>query len=62
MTPFRAWLAMRRRDEPRPYADGSSRAFATEYYAQIHSLDVPPQPVLIVADTKENRRMLGMEE
>jgi len=62
MTPFRAWLAMEEVvDQPKEFAssNGPVLILATKAPA-LRSND--HQPVLIVPDTEENRRKLGMEE
>jgi hypothetical protein len=68
MKPFTAWLAMSIAvpgDAGRQRMGQESRgckfeAFDVEATA-IHESPAPPQPVLIVADTEENRKKLGME-
>jgi len=57
MKPFSAWLAM---DGSEPNGDA---VFSNETTAEKWSEDGhEPQRVLIVADTPENRKLLGMEE
>lgn len=69
MKPFTAWLAMghSRRPDRRPIRneDGTDPAgyvaFSSERVANRNS-PFAPKRVLIVADTPENRKKLGMEE
>lgn len=65
MTPLRAWLAMTL-DGPVEYRPSGLHqklyaTFLTELSAESFG-PAPPQRVLIVPDTEENRRKLGMEE
>lgn len=56
MKPFAAWLAI---DGAPP--DGNA-VFGDRPAAERWSFAAQPQPVLIVPNTEENRRKLGMEE
>lgn len=64
MKPFAAWLAMGPNQEPRQYY--SVRGWTFEAHPDERGATTngnpPPQRVLIVPDTEENRRKLGMEE
>lgn len=59
MTPFRAWLAMDLDWQPVKYS-GNYDLFNIDSGASPDRAKY--QPVLIVPDTEENRRKLGMEE
>lgn len=69
MKPFAAWLAMGHSSRPYKRVKPADRggyyyqfeAFTNRRTAKAHSSH-NPQRVLIVPDTEENRRKLGMEE
>jgi hypothetical protein len=62
MKPFSAWLAMNR-VRPARYPSEEYHLFTNVMSARRQSArNAKPQRVLIVEDTPENRRKLGMEE
>ena len=63
MKPFTAWLAMGQ-ILPALYACESGyfyKAFSDETTANFETT-TKPQPVIVIPDTPENRKILGMEE
>lgn len=63
MTPFPAWLAMSGDGEPLKYwANFQSPRYVIAHLAGPKVGNDNSQPVPIVADTPENRKLLEMEE
>lgn len=60
MTPFRAWLPVES-DQPVQLPSKAGPCVVASVTAPTRRAE-DHQPVLIVADTKENRQLLGMEE
>jgi hypothetical protein len=63
MKPFTAWLAMKEGESPVSVSDGDYILTGREGIAFFASSGkAQPQPVIVIPDTPENRKMLGMEE
>jgi len=62
MKPFSAWLAMESAGWPSKYKESRGVRFEAFSFEDDARGRIDPLPVLIVADTPENREKLGMEE